>query len=103
MNGRRTWQRLALSLFGIVIVAANWRWAVNHLYTLPEHSIAAFTSITNNAAYVIGAIVVFMITGRLITDWKTSAFTNLFSRSEDDPPSDTSATSPQPISTRRED
>lgn len=63
---------MALSLIGVAIIAAMWRWATFHLYVLPEHSITAFTSITNNASYVIGAIVVFMVTGRLIYDWKNS-------------------------------
>lgn len=67
---RTPWQRLFASLVGIGIVLLDWRWAVNHLYSLPEHSISAFVSITNNAHYVIGSIVIFMITGKLIFDWK---------------------------------
>lgn len=78
-KNRKPWQRMALSSFGIGIVAAMWRWGVYHLYSLPEHSIAAYASMTNNAAYVIGAIVIFMVTGRLIYEWKndTAAAVNL--------------------------
>src|SRR5437016_190082 len=70
-SNRRPWQRMALSLLGIVIVAIMWRWATLHLYALPQAALAAFTSITNNSFYVIGAIVIFMVTGKLIYDWKS--------------------------------
>lgn len=85
-ESRRPWQRMTLSLLGVVIIAVNWRWAVTHLYSLPEHSIAGFTSITNNAAYVIGAIVVFMVTGKIIYDWKnkTEAVVNVTSEVRDE-------------------
>jgi len=73
---------MALSVFGIAIIALNWRWGVGHLYTLPPHAIAAFTSMTNNESYVIGAIVVFMVTGKLVYDWKnkTEAVTTVVSK-----------------------
>lgn len=74
---KRSWQRQILSLVGIIIVAANWRWAVQHLYSLPAQSIEAFASITNNAHYVIGTIVIFALTGKTITDWKSGTITNL--------------------------
>lgn len=67
---RVPWQRLSLSLLGISVVAGMWRWAIFHLYTLPDHSISSFNSITNNAFYVIGAIIIFMVSGRLIYEWK---------------------------------
>jgi len=60
---------MALSLFGIVIVVLCWRWAVCHLYTLPEAALAGFVSLTTNSFYVIGSIVIFMITGRLVYEW----------------------------------
>lgn len=41
-----------------------------HLYTLPVPALAGFVSLTTNAFYVIGAIVIFMVTGRLIYEWK---------------------------------
>lgn len=69
---KKSWQRLTLSLVGIVIIAAMWRWGVYHLYHLPEHSIAAFVSLTTNAFYTTSAIVIFMVTGRLIYDWKNT-------------------------------
>ena len=67
---RRPWQRTTLSVFGIFIIQLTWRWAVGHLYTLPSTSITAFTSITNNSMYTVSAIVIFMVTGKLIYDWK---------------------------------
>ncbi len=74
---RVPWQRLALSLIGIIVVAAMWRWAVFHLYDLPEASLTAFASITTNAFYVIAAIVIFMVTGKLVYDWKNQTATTL--------------------------
>jgi hypothetical protein len=64
------WQRLVLSLVGILLIQGSWRWAVAHLYTLPPAALAGFVSITTNSFYVIGAIVIFMVTGRLIYEWK---------------------------------
>ena len=57
-------------MFGVLIVEASWRWAVGHLYTLPTPALAGFVSLTTNAFYVIGAIVIFMVTGRLVYEWK---------------------------------
>ena len=69
MKQRTPWQRTFLSLLGIAVIAASWRWAVAHLYTLPESTLPSFTSITTNAFYVIGSIVIFMVTGRLVYEW----------------------------------
>lgn len=63
-------QRLVVSLVGIGLIQASWRWAVAHLYTLPDVAMAGFVTITTNAMYVTGAIVVFMVTGRMVYDWK---------------------------------
>jgi hypothetical protein len=63
-------QRLIVSLVGIALIQASWRWAVCHLYTLPDPALAGFVTITTNAMYVTGAIVVFMVTGRMVYDWK---------------------------------
>jgi hypothetical protein len=65
-----TWQRLILSLVGILLIQASWRWAVAHLYSLPHEAYAGFVTITTNSFYVIGAIVIFMVTGRLVYEWK---------------------------------
>ncbi len=65
-----TWQRLLLSIIGIILIQISWRWAVAHLYTMPDAAIAGFVSITTNSFYVIGAIVIFMVTGRLVYEWK---------------------------------
>jgi hypothetical protein len=66
---RKPWQRMALSLFGILIIVFMWRWTVCHLYTLPEIALAPFSTLTTNAMYTISAIVIFMISGRLVYDW----------------------------------
>lgn len=62
--------RLFISLAGIIIIVLKWRWAVQHLYSLPKHALAAFSSLNTNSDYVIGAIVIWMVTGKLIYDWK---------------------------------
>lgn len=83
-KNRKPWQRFTLSIAGVAIVAGMWRWAIFHLYTLPEHSLPAFTSLTTNCFYVIGAIVIFMVTGKLVYDWKnetTSAVTQTLAQS----------------------
>lgn len=63
-------QRLIVSLVGIALIQASWRWAVAHLYTIPEVALAGFVTITTNTLYVTGAIVVFLVTGRMVYDWK---------------------------------
>jgi 5-methylcytosine-specific restriction endonuclease McrA len=68
----RTWRHLTLSLLGIIIILIMWRWSVGHLYMLPAHSIAAFTSITTNAFYTISAILIFLITGHLLYNWSNA-------------------------------
>lgn len=65
-----SWQRLALSLTGVLVISGSWRWAVAHLYTLPIPALAGFVSITTNAFYVIGSIIIFMVTGRLVYEWR---------------------------------
>lgn len=69
---RTPWQRLALSLVAIAIIYFGWERATNHLYALPQQSISAFNSITNNAFYVIGALCIFFVSGKLIYDWKNT-------------------------------
>ena len=63
-------QRFLISLIGIILVQISWRWAVAHLYSLPVEALAGFVSITTNTLYITGAIVIFMVTGRLVYDWK---------------------------------
>jgi hypothetical protein len=63
-------QRLIVSLLGIALIQASWRWAVEHLYTLPEVALAGFVTITTNTLYVTGAIVIFLVTGRMVYDWR---------------------------------
>ena len=63
-------QRLIVSIIGIALIQASWRWAVEHLYTLPESAFAGFVTITTNTLYVTGAIVIFLVTGRMVYDWK---------------------------------
>jgi len=63
-------QRFLISLIGIILIQISWRWAVAHLYTLPPEALAGFVSITTNTLYITGAIVIFMVTGKLVYDWK---------------------------------
>jgi hypothetical protein len=51
-------------------VQISWRWATAHFYSLPPEAYAGFVSITTNTLYITGAIVIFMVTGRLVYDWK---------------------------------
>ena len=72
---------MTLSLLGILVIVVCWRWAVCHLYTLPEAALAGFVSLTTNSFYVIAAIVIFMVTGRLVYEWsnRTEQLTNVVS------------------------
>lgn len=63
-------QRLVVSLVGIAVIQASWKWATEHFYSLPPEAFAGFVTITTNSMYVTGAIVVFMVTGRMVYDWK---------------------------------
>lgn len=81
-HDRFPWQRLALSVFGILIVVLKWRWAVFHLYALPKDSYAAFSSLNTNSDYVIGAIVIFMISGKLVYDWKNQTASTVIEQAE---------------------
>jgi hypothetical protein len=63
-------QRLIVSLVGIALIQASWRWAVEHLYTLPEVALVGFVTITTNTLYITGAIVIFLVTGRMVYDWR---------------------------------
>lgn len=74
---RTPWQRLALSLAGIAVIGATWRAAVEHLYALRPEALAAFTTLTVNSQYVVGAIVVFMVTGRLVYEWKANTVSSI--------------------------
>jgi hypothetical protein len=77
-------QRFLISLIGIILIQISWRWAVAHLYTLPPEALAGFVSITTNTLYITGAIVIFMVTGRLVYDWKmgTSQIQEVISRAD---------------------
>jgi hypothetical protein len=78
-------QRFLISLIGIILVQISWRWAVAHLYSLPPEALAGFVSITTNTLYITGAIVIFMVTGRLVYDWKmgTNQIQDVASRVEE--------------------
>lgn len=69
----RTWRRVSISVFGLIILVIDWRWAVAHLYTLPEHSIAAFSSLTQALFYTVSVIVVFLVTGLTFFSWTASS------------------------------
>lgn len=63
-------QRLIISFLGILFIQICWNSATSHLYSLPTDALAGFVSITTNTLYITGAIVIFMVTGRLVYDWK---------------------------------
>ena len=79
-----TWQRLALCLFGLFLLAVTWYFTIGYLYTLPVAAIAGYVSITTNFFYTVAAIIIFMITGRLVYEWKmnTSQIQNVVSQAE---------------------
>lgn len=69
----RTWRRVSISVLGLIILVIDWRWAVAHLYTLPEHSIAAFASLTQALFYTVSVITVFLVTGLTFFSWTASS------------------------------
>lgn len=48
-----------------------------HLYSLPPHTIAAFSGLTSNVVYAIAALVIFFVTGRLVYEWKNQTATTV--------------------------
>ena len=83
MGDRMPWQRMTLTAIGIVIIVVKWQWSVWHLYSLPEPSYSSFTTITINSDYVIGALVIFFVTGKLLYDWKNATTTQLAASTQD--------------------
>lgn len=79
---KRSWQRLLLSLLGVAVIGLCWFVAVQHLYTLKPEALASFTTITTNAFYVIGAIIIFMVSGRLIYEWKNQTVSQIIESGE---------------------
>jgi hypothetical protein len=71
-------------MFGIAVVQISWRWATSHLYSLPTEALAGFVSITTNTLYITGAIVIFMVTGKLVYDWRvgTSQIQEVISKAD---------------------
>lgn len=72
-----TWQRITVALLGIGIEVGIWQWATWHLYVLPTETISSFTTITVNCFYVIAALVIFFVTGKLIYDLKVDTVANV--------------------------
>lgn len=68
---RFPWQRMFLSIVGILILLSEWRWAVNHIYALQQTpaALTAFTSITTNNMYAIVVLVIFFVTGQVFFNW----------------------------------
>ncbi|XHR27562.1 MAG: hypothetical protein ACFUZC_16650 [Chthoniobacteraceae bacterium] len=79
---RLPWHRLLLSLFGIVLLAAHWRWAVHHLYSLPEYAMAAFASVTVAFMGAVAAVVIFMVTGNRVNGTVSDLAVGLLGRTE---------------------
>jgi len=82
MNLPKSYHRIMLSLIGVLVIVLAWMQAVPHLYRLPVHAMASFTAITVNSQYVIGAIVIFMVTGRLVYEWKSNTVSQILTSSE---------------------
>jgi hypothetical protein len=76
------WQRILVSLFGIAIIFFQWRWATENLYTLQPYALPAFTSITVNSQYVVAALAIFFVTGKLVYDWKNSTVSQVIQSGE---------------------
>lgn len=74
---KKSWHRLTLSLFGILLVWLIWYHAIGQLRDFPAQAIAAFTTLTVNTQYVIGAIVIFMVTGRLVYEWRMNTISQI--------------------------
>ena len=74
---RRSWHRLVLSLIGIALTWATWRMAIDELARVKPEAIASFTTITVNALYVIASIIIFMISGRMIYEWKVNTASSI--------------------------
>lgn len=79
---KKSWHRMVLSLVGLVIILGSWMLALPHLYKLPPAALASFTTITVNAQYVVGAIVIFMVTGRLVYEWKVGTASQIVESGE---------------------
>jgi hypothetical protein len=77
-------QRLLISLIGIILIQISWRWSIEHLYSLPHEALAGFVSITTNTLYITGAIVIWLVTGKFVYDWKmgTSQIQDIASKAE---------------------
>jgi len=76
MNKRKPWQRLALSILGIIILTAVWWVAIQHLYTLKVEAYASFTTLTGYFILGVTSIIGIMITGKAIVDMKMDAAIN---------------------------
>lgn len=79
---RTPWQRLTLSLIGLIIVTTKWWAAIRILPTMDKDHVSAFVTLTNNSDYVTAAIVIFMVTGKLVYDWKMETTNQVVTRGE---------------------
>ena len=79
---RKSWQRMALSIFGIFCTMLIWHIAIGRLEGIKPEAIASFTTLTVNTQYVIGIIVIFMVTGKMVTDWRTGTLSQVITQSD---------------------
>ena len=79
---KKSWQRLTLSIIGIVCAMVIWEISIEKLAWIPDAKTSAFTTLTVNTQYVIGAIIIFMVTGRLVYDWKNSTTSEVVTQTE---------------------
>ncbi len=70
---KRSWKRLSLSIFSICVMIFVWLIATRYLYTLPEHSIAAFATITTSVFYTITLVVASLIGALSFFGWKINS------------------------------
>lgn len=59
-----------------------WHIAIERLSGIKPDYIAAFTTLTVNTQYVIGAIIIFMVTGKLVYDWRNETASRVLTSTE---------------------
>lgn len=79
---KKSWHRLILSLLGIALCWLTWHTAITELQKVRPETIASFTTLTVNTQYVIAAIIIFMVTGRLVYEWKMNTVSNIVEQGE---------------------
>ena len=79
---RKSWQRLTLSLFGILCNMLIWKISIGGLASVRADCVSAYTTLTVNTQYVNAAIIVFMVTGKIFMDWKNATASEVVTSTE---------------------